>query len=121
MGGEEVSSAPADRFAELAPFVAAVRHAYGDRLAGIYLFGSRARGDHKSDSDYDIAVVLNDDGTVLWREVNRLADLALDSLLAGGPDIQPVPFRASDWKMREPQRDLARAARRDAIDLVAAE
>lgn len=116
-----MSSARADRFAELAPFVAAVRHAYGARLAGIYLFGSRARGDHKNDSDYDIAVVLEDEDTALWREVNLLADLALDTLLSGGPDIQPVPFRASDWKMREPQRDLARAARRDAIDLVAAE
>jgi uncharacterized protein len=113
-----VNTAAADRFPELAPFVAAVCSAYGDRLAGIYLFGSRARGDHKSDSDYDVAVVLSDNDAVLWREVNRLADLAVETLLSGGPDIQAVPFKVGDWKGRDPQRDLARAARRDAIGLV---
>lgn len=109
------------RFPELAPFVAAVREAYGTRLAGIYLFGSRARGDHRADSDYDVAVVLSDEDAVLWREVNRLADLALESLLSRGVDIQAVPFRLTEWRPKGTQRDLAGAAQRDAIELVAAE
>ncbi len=32
----------------------------GDRLRKIILFGSRARGDHEPDSDYDLLVVLNE-------------------------------------------------------------
>src|SRR6267142_2027764 len=32
---------------------------YGDRLQGILLYGSRARGDFGPDSDYDIVVLLD--------------------------------------------------------------
>ena len=31
---------------------------YGPRLKQVLLYGSRARGDHQRDSDYDILVVL---------------------------------------------------------------
>ena len=31
---------------------------YGDRLVKLILFGSRARGDARADSDYDVMVVL---------------------------------------------------------------
>ena len=34
---------------------------YGDRLADLILFGSRARGDADTDSDYDVLVVLRGD------------------------------------------------------------
>jgi hypothetical protein len=34
---------------------------YGDQVAGIMLYGSRARGDARSDSDIDILIVLKDD------------------------------------------------------------
>jgi predicted nucleotidyltransferase len=33
---------------------------YGDRLRGILLYGSRARGDFGPESDYDIVVLLNE-------------------------------------------------------------
>jgi len=32
---------------------------YGDRLRGILLYGSRARGDFGPDSDYDLVVLLD--------------------------------------------------------------
>jgi predicted nucleotidyltransferase len=35
-----------------------LRKIYGDRLAGIVLYGSRARGDHRPDSDYDLLVLI---------------------------------------------------------------
>lgn len=31
---------------------------YGDRLAGVILYGSRARGDNRPDSDYDILALV---------------------------------------------------------------
>jgi predicted nucleotidyltransferase len=46
--------------AALAQFAANVRNHYGSRLHGLYLFGSRARGDHRPDSDADVAVILQD-------------------------------------------------------------
>src|SRR3989304_409697 len=36
-----------------------LRQAYGQRLRGVYLFGSRARGDHEPDSDVDVLIVLD--------------------------------------------------------------
>jgi hypothetical protein len=41
-------------------FRAAVTEIYGNRVERVVLFGSRARGDAREDSDYDVAVFLRD-------------------------------------------------------------
>ena len=56
-------------------FRAAVTEIYGDRLARVVLFGSRARGDAQPDSDYDVAVFLRDMPD-RFAEMDRLADLS---------------------------------------------
>ncbi len=38
----------------------AVLATFGERVSDILLFGSRARGDHRPDSDWDVAVLLKD-------------------------------------------------------------
>lgn len=40
----------------------ALVRAYGDRLAALDVFGSRARGDHRPDRDLDLAVILRNAG-----------------------------------------------------------
>lgn len=48
---------------------------YGARLKQVLLYGSRARGDHRDDSDYDVLVVL--EGPVDWQaELERLGGLS---------------------------------------------
>ena len=42
--------------------VAGYRRVFGERLAQVWLFGSRARGDHRPDSDVDLLVVLHEEG-----------------------------------------------------------
>ena len=50
---------------------------YGDRLAHLVLFGSRARGDAEPDADIDVLVVLN--GTVhAGEEIERTLDIVSD-------------------------------------------
>jgi predicted nucleotidyltransferase len=50
-------------------------HIYGDQVDRILLYGSRARGDNRPDSDIDILVVLKDDFN--YSEILRLSsDLA---------------------------------------------
>ena len=97
-------------------FTQAVRIAYGDRVKGIYLFGSRARGDHASDSDADIAIVLADGGWSVWDEKMRLADLEYDTIVETGVEPQGWPVRESEWlnPVLHKNPELIRAMRRDA-------
>ena len=107
----------AARFPELEEFVSAVERAYGDRLHGVHLFGSRARGNARPDSDYDVAVVLEnlDD---FWTERLRLADLAYDQLLARDIHVQAHPFGVDEWTASD-RDDLLRSAQRVAMELTA--
>jgi uncharacterized protein len=102
--------------AALKRFAADVRRHYGDRLKGLYLFGSRARGDHEPFSDADVAVVLGDEEWELVREVRGLARLATDTLIETGVEVQgwPVSHAAWDHPESHPESALIEAMRRDA-------
>ena len=108
----------------LAEFTAAIRRHYGNRLLALYLFGSRARGDHTPDSDVDVAVVLADRKLDFWREKMALADLAFEPIAASGIHVQGWPVSSAAWSQPETHRNpsLIRAMRRDGrvIDNVAA-
>ena len=67
----------------LSRFRAALAETYGDRLERAVLFGSRARGDARPDSDYDVAVFIRDPDRWL-SEAIRLADLGTDILMDTG-------------------------------------
>ena len=60
----------------LVRFREALSEIYGDRLERVMLYGSRARGDAHSNSDYDIAVFLRDMND-LGPELHRLANLEM--------------------------------------------
>ena len=79
-------------------YVAAVRRHYGPRLVDIFIFGSRARGDARPDSDADVAVIIEDGDWEFWEEKWLLAGLAYDVLLEHGLYIQPWPFPRSAWQ-----------------------
>src|SRR5215813_7049111 len=97
----------------LSRFRAAVEEIYGDRLERVVLYGSRARGDHRPDSDYDIAVFIKDSGT-LTDELERLASLSTGILLDTGVVISATPFNAGAYHMRTGfMHDL----RKDGLDL----
>lgn len=86
---------------------------YGDRIARVVLFGSRARGDAHGSSDYDVAVFLKD-LTDRWREFHRLADLRTEILADTGAFVEARPFRAESYLERTP---LMSEIRRDGVDL----
>ena len=68
-----------------------VHATYGDRLDRAVLFGSRARGDHRPDSDYDVAVFIRDIQS--WgEEVRVLAGLTQIILEETGAVISAKPF-----------------------------
>ncbi|MCI0598875.1 MAG: nucleotidyltransferase domain-containing protein [Beijerinckiaceae bacterium] len=94
-------------------FRAAVDEIYGDRVARIVLFGSRARGDAQPDSDYDVAVFLRDMPD-RFAEMNRLADLSTTILDETGELIQALPYRADAYSEPTP---LMHEIRTDGVDL----
>jgi uncharacterized protein len=94
-------------------FRAALDEMYGERLERVVLFGSRARGDARADSDYDVAVFLNG-MTDRWPELDRLADLSTDILVNTGEFIHAIPYRARAYNERTP---LMHEVRADGIDL----
>jgi uncharacterized protein len=100
----------------IADYAIAVRKAYGDRVKGIYLFGSRARGDHTPESDADIVVVLADGSWDFWAEKMLRTDLTYEPLVESGVDLQGWPVRQVEWLTPECHHNpsLIRAMRRDA-------
>jgi predicted nucleotidyltransferase len=82
-------------------FRASLREIYGDRLERAVLFGSRARGDARPDSDYDVAVFLRDMGD-RFAEMDRLADLSANILEEMGEFIHAMPYRAGSYDERTP-------------------
>src|ERR1019366_1125977 len=80
----------------LGRFRAALAKTYGDRLERAVLFGSRARGDFRPDSDYDVAVFIRDPDA-WFDEVVRLPDLGTDILMDTGAVISAKPFRAGAY------------------------
>ena len=119
---DELLAPPSDEtvHAAVADYARLVRAAYGQRLKGIYLFGSRARGDHAPESDADIAVVLANDGWDYWSEKSRLTDLTYELLIDTGADLQAWPLRYDEWLRPATHRNpgLVAAMRRDGREIL---
>ena len=65
------------------------------------LFGSRARGTHRSESDVDIAVLLRGGRGRLMDTSLELADIAFEVLLETNIYIQPLPIWEDEWEHPE--------------------
>ena len=69
-----------------------VRHT----IQAIYVFGSRAKGTHRPDSDYDVLMVVTDAFT--FTEQDALYDAVLDVLLDTGRLVSLKLFRAPAFR-----------------------
>ncbi len=98
----------------LSGFTQAMRELYGPRIERIVLYGSRARGDARPDSDYDIAVFLNG-LSGRWKEVRRIADVEISILGSTGAIVHAMPYPAGSW--RNTSSPLMHEIRKDGVDL----
>lgn len=87
---------------------------YGERLRGLYLYGSYARGDYKSDSDIDVLVVLGGDVNP-GREIDSISNGVADICLAHNILISTFPV-SEEW-LRTRKSPLFENVRREAIAL----
>lgn len=77
----------------VADYVAQLRHLLGADLREVVLFGSRAMGTNRPDSDYDIAVFVADDADIA--RLRRIASDAAYPHVLRGYDIRPVVVHLS--------------------------
>jgi predicted nucleotidyltransferase len=88
-------------------------------VAGALLFGSRARQEHRADSDADVALLLRGPRGAFLDTKLELADIAYDVLLETGVLVQPFPLWREDWEHPEAAENPALLAEiaRDGIAL----
>ena len=97
----------------LSRFRAALDKAYGERIERVVLFGSRARGDARPNSDYDVAVFLEDLEN-FGQEEGRIAEIETDILYDTGAIINAIPFKAGSY---QEHTGLMGELRREGLDL----
>ncbi|MEI9930234.1 MAG: nucleotidyltransferase domain-containing protein [Rhizomicrobium sp.] len=94
-----------------------LRVLYGTRLKRVLLYGSRARGDHRPDSDYDILVVL--EGQIEgWpdRKLATLSDKILRETIAEG-EPAVVSFKPMTEEQALQRTGFMHNVRLDSIEL----
>ncbi len=86
-------------------------------VAELGLFGSRVRGDHRPDSDADLAVILDGPIERPFTIKSEIIDDAYDIFLDTGIYIQPWPFEAQSVEHPENDRHshILRAVLREGV------
>ncbi len=73
---------------------------YGDRLKGLYLYGSYARGDYRQGSDVDVMILLSDYKNY-WVELKRSTELASDISLEYDVTVSRLIMKEIQWKQSD--------------------
>lgn len=102
-----------DRDPVLGRFRAALERLYGDQIERVVLFGSRARGEVRPGSDYDVALFLKSSPDQR-AERRRLADLRVEFLDETGEFFETMPFPDTAYSDRTP---LMHEIRRDGQEI----
>ena len=85
---------------------------YGERLKGVYLFGSHARGDADDESDVDILIVL-DRVDHYSREISQTSEVISELSLKHG--ISLSRFFASETQWRDDPTNFFLNVREEAV------
>ena len=80
-------------------FGVALHAAYGKRLDRVVLYGSRARGDARPDSDFDIAVFLRKMDS-FGVEAEKISSISIDVLETTAAVVNAFPFNRDAYEQR---------------------
>ncbi len=88
-------------------------------IAGAIVYGSRARGTHRVDSDADVAVILRGNRQDFWAVTMDMAGIAFDVLLETDIFVSPLPIWLDEWVNPECYSNpaLLRNIRREGVRL----
>jgi predicted nucleotidyltransferase len=111
MSGRQIPRAVQLALKELQEYLAKI---YGERLRGVYLYGSYARGDFHSGSDVDVLIAL--EGVVNpGQEIDRIGDGVADICLEHNVLIATFPV-SEEWLV-ERKSPLFENVRREGVRL----
>jgi len=97
-------------------FITKLKKQCDDQMLSALLFGSRARGDAKTDSDVDIAVIIGENDPKLSKTIRSLA---VDIWLEHDLMITTCVWSQAHWqKMQALQTGLYRNIQKEGIDLL---
>lgn len=98
-------------------FMALVSKRY-DIVGGI-VYGSRARGTYRADSDADVAVLLDGPHQPVLKTTLAMADVAYGVLLETDVNVAPMPVWVDEWRHPETHSnpELLRNIAREGIRL----
>lgn len=85
---------------------------YGQRLRGVFLFGSHARGEAHRGSDVDVLIVL-DEVADYYAEIRRTSRLNAELSLRYGASLSRIFVDQKTWETRDDS--LLRNVRHDAV------
>jgi len=77
-------------------FVSELKNSFGEKILGVYLFGSRAKGQATPESDIDILVVYSgiNEGELL----EKASDISFNHVLKGGRLIETVAMSREEFE-----------------------
>ena len=90
-----------------------LENAYGQRLRGVVLYGSEARGEATADSDVDVLVLLS--GAPSMRDDLDAIDALYPLTLAYGRPLSPKVIDAQEYERRD--CPLYRSVHREGVPL----
>lgn len=99
-------------------FVQTLKEQFDGQMLSVLLYGSRARGDAKPDSDMDIAVILSHTDL---ETTNAIRDLAYEIWLDFGVFLSTCVWSQAHWQRHEEiQTGLYRNIQKEGIDILSA-
>lgn len=115
--GRSVNRIDHDTEAAVRRFISLIASQYD--MAGAIVYGSRARGTHRPDSDADVAVLLKGEHQRTLPTTLAMADVAYDVLLETGINISPLPVWLDEWERPEihPNPQLLQNIAREGVPL----
>ena len=91
-------------FTNTAPLLQELKDAlyqvYGERLCGLYLYGSFAIQEQDAESDVDIAIVLSEIHDY-WEEIQRTGTIVSELSLKYDVSISPIRIREMEWEHKD--------------------
>lgn len=87
-----------------------------DPLAEVWLYGSRARGTARRDSDWDI-LVLSPQATLTTAEESKFVDHMCDLIVETGEVVQLFAYGKDDWHGRHSVTPFYQNVQHDGIRL----